>query len=471
MERRTFLRASVIGAGTLAFTGAVWQHALAAPAQTGPSPYGPLQPADANGIELPAGFSSRVVARSSQVVPGTSYTWHGAPDGGACFADGTGWIYVSNAEIGSGGGGASALRFDSNANVTSAYQILSGTSRNCAGGATPWNTWLSCEEVATGYVWETNPSGGTATRRDAMGVFNHEAAAADPVRQVIYLTEDATDGGLYRFIPTTWGNLSSGTLQVLVAGTGTTGSFTWATVPDPDGSPTATRDQVAGMKIFNGGEGAHYANDTLWFTTKGDNRVWQLNLANSTYELAYDDNLTPSPPLTGVDNITGSVSGDLFVAEDGGNMELCIITPDDIIAVFLRVNGQSGSEITGPAFNPAGNRLYFSSQRGTSGASSGGITYEITGPFRSSAPPPPPPSGITLSAAGYKVKGIQHADLTWSGATTSSVEIKRNGVIITTTPNDGFHTDVIGQRGSGSYTYQVSETGGGAGSNTATVTF
>jgi len=197
---------------------------------------------------------------------------------------------------------------------------------------------------------------------------------ADPVRQVIYLTEDESDGGLYRFIPTTWGNLSSGTLQVLVAGTGTTGSFTWATVPDPDGSPTATRDQVAGMKIFNGGEGVHYADDTLWFTTKGDNRVWQLNLASSTYELAYDDNLTPSPPLTGVDNITGSVSGDLFVAEDGGNMELCIITPDDIIAVFLRVNGQSSSEITGPAFNPAGNRLYLSSQRGTSGSSSGGIT-------------------------------------------------------------------------------------------------
>ncbi|MFI0480812.1 alkaline phosphatase PhoX [Actinomadura sp. 9N215] len=385
MKRRTFLRTSVAGAGAIAFSGTLWEGAaLAAPAQLGPGPYGALQAADANGIQLPPGFTSQIVARSSQTVSGTSYTWHNAPDGGACFADGSGWIYVSNAEIGSGGGGCSALRFNSSGAVTSAYSILSGTNRNCAGGKTPWNTWLSCEEVDTGYVYETFPFGGAAVRRDAMGRFNHEAAAADPVRQVVYLTEDKSDGGLYRFVPTTWGELSSGTLQVLKAGTATSGSFTWGTVPDPDGSPTPTRDQVSGMKIFNGGEGCHYAGDNVWFTTKGDNRVWQLNLANSTYELAYDDNLVnPGPaPLTGVDNITGSTFGDLYVAEDGGNMEICLITPDDKISVFLRINGQSSSEIAGPAFTPAGNRLYFSSQRGTSGSSSGGITYCVTGPFR-----------------------------------------------------------------------------------------
>jgi secreted PhoX family phosphatase len=70
------------------------------------------------------------------------------------------------------------------------------------------------------------------------------------------------------------------------------------------------------------------------------------------------------------------------VAEDGGNMEVNLITPGGIVAPFLRVLGQSGSELTGPAFTPDGTRLYLSSQRGTSGASSGGITYEITGPFR-----------------------------------------------------------------------------------------
>ncbi|WP_159767290.1 alkaline phosphatase PhoX [Streptomyces sp. HM190] len=384
MERRTLLRAAVLGGTSTAFGGTLWRGAAyAAPAQPGAGPYGALGAPDANGIRLPSGFTSRVVARSGQRVPGTSYTWHNAPDGGACYADGSGWIYVSNSEI-SPSGGASAVRFSATGTVTSAYRILSGTRTNCAGGKTPWNTWLSCEEVDRGYVYETDPWGvKAAVRRDAMGRFKHEAAAADPERGVVYMTEDVTDGCFYRFRPTTWGDLSSGTLEVLVAGTGTSGPVTWARVPDPSGA-TATRNQVSGAKRFNGGEGCHYADGTCWFTTKGDNRVWQYDTAAQTIELAYDDSLVTggNAPLTGVDNVTGTASGDLFVAEDGGTMEICVITPDDVVAAFLRVDGQSSSEITGPAFSPDGSRLYFSSQRGTSGSSSGGITYEVTGPFR-----------------------------------------------------------------------------------------
>ncbi|MGP3736018.1 alkaline phosphatase PhoX [Streptomyces sp. GDS52] len=384
MERRTFLRASAMGGTGAVLGGALWHSAAyAAPAQPGTGPYGALDAADANGIRLPAGFTSRVIARSGQQVPGTSYTWHNAPDGGACYADGSGWIYVSNSEI-NPSGGAGAVRFSATGAVTGAYRILSGTRQNCAGGSTPWNTWLSCEEVDRGYVYETDPWGTkAAVRRDAMGRFKHEAAAVDPVRRAVYLTEDVSDSCFYRFRPTTWGDLSSGTLEVLVGGSGTSGPVSWARVPDPSGA-TATRNQVSGAKRFNGGEGCHYANDTCWFTTKGDNRVWQYNASAQTIELAYDDSLVPggAAPLTGVDNVTGSSSGDLFVAEDGGNMEICVITPDDVVAPFLRVNGQSGSEITGPAFSPDGTRLYFSSQRGTSGSSSGGITYEVKGPFR-----------------------------------------------------------------------------------------
>ncbi|MGW6921362.1 alkaline phosphatase PhoX [Streptomyces sp. NPDC054950] len=384
MERRTFLRAAAIGGSSAVLGGTLWRGAAyAAPAQPGAGPYGALGAADANGIRLPGGFTSRVIARSGQTVSGTSYAWHNAPDGGACYADGTGWIYVSNSEI-NPSGGASAVRFSATGTITAAYRILSATRQNCAGGRTPWNTWLSCEEVDRGYVYETDPWGTkAAVRRDAMGRFKHEAAAADPARKVLYLTEDVTDGCFYRFRPTSWGGLSSGTLEVLVAGTATSGPVTWSPVPDPTGA-TATRNQVSGAKRFNGGEGCHYADDTCWFTTKGDNRVWQYNAAAQTIELAYDDSLVTSgtAPLTGVDNVTGSASGDLFVAEDGGTMDICLITPDDVVAPFLRVDGQSGSEITGPAFSPDGTRLYFSSQRGTSGSSSGGITYEVKGPFR-----------------------------------------------------------------------------------------
>ncbi|MEU6287389.1 alkaline phosphatase PhoX [Streptomyces sp. NPDC046988] len=384
MDRRTLLRTAVVG-GSAVLGGTLWRGAAyAAPAQPGSGPYGALGSPDANGLRLPAGFTSRVIARSGQKVAGTSYTWHSAPDGGACYPDGSGWIYVSNSEV-NPSGGASAVRFSATGAVTSAYRVLSGTRQNCAGGRTPWNTWLSCEEVDRGYVYETDPWGvKAAVRRDAMGRFKHEAAAADPVRKVVYLTEDVTDGCFYRFRPTTWGDLSSGTLEVLVAGSATSGPVTWARVPDPSGA-TATRDQVSGAKRFNGGEGCYYADDTCWFTTKGDNRVWQYDAAAQTVELAYDDSLVTSggAPLTGVDNVTGSSSGDLFVAEDGGNMEICVITPNDVVAPFLRIDGQSGSEITGPAFSPDGTRLYFSSQRGTSGSSSGGITYEVRGPFRS----------------------------------------------------------------------------------------
>jgi hypothetical protein len=375
------IRGAVAGlGGAIALSFTVPREALGAPAQNGVGPYGPLLAADANGVMLPAGFTSRVVARTGRAVPGTSYVWHGAPDGGACFADGTGWIYVSNSELDAGTGGVSALRFTAAGTVTSAYRILSGSYRNCAGGATPWQTWLSGEEIDRGYVYETDPFGvKAAVARQAMGQFKHEAAAADPDRRVIYLTEDETDGNFYRFLPFRWGDLSAGALQVLVE---RSGKLDWVPVPDRTGKTTRTRYQVASAKKFNGGEGCYYRAGICYFTTKGDNRVWAFDAAARTISIAYDDDLTASAPLTGVDNLTGTAGGDLYVAEDGGNMEICIITPNAVVAPFLRVTGQSASELCGVAFNPAGNRLYFSSQRGTTGASSGGITYEVTGPFR-----------------------------------------------------------------------------------------
>ncbi|MDX1645046.1 MAG: PKD domain-containing protein, partial [Thermoanaerobaculia bacterium] len=81
------------------------------------------------------------------------------------------------------------------------------------------------------------------------------------------------------------------------------------------------------------------------------------------------------------------------------------------------------------------------------------------------------PAAISLSATGYKVRGRHHADLTWSGATSTDVDVYRNGVLVTTTANDGFHTDNTGNVGSASYDYQVCEAGTSTCSNIATVVF
>jgi secreted PhoX family phosphatase len=113
MDRRSMLRATVVGAGAVALPFTSWSAAYAAPAQNAAGPYGPLQPANSHGIQLPAGFTSQIVARSRQAVAGTSYMWHDAPDGGAVYASGSGWVYVSNSEVSAGaGGGASRIVFD-----------------------------------------------------------------------------------------------------------------------------------------------------------------------------------------------------------------------------------------------------------------------------------------------------------------------------------------------------------------------
>jgi secreted PhoX family phosphatase len=370
MRRRDLLRVTVLGGTAFTIGSTAWPRVFAAAA--GPGPYGPLRPADANGVRLPAGFTSRVVATTGRTVAGTSYTWHTSPDGGATFATGNGgWIYVSNSE--SSPGGVGMVRFDAAGRIIGARRILSGTTRNCAGGATPWGTWLSCEETSTGRVWETDPAGvHPAVVRPRLGTFKHEAAAVDRNRRRIYLTEDESDGGLYRFVPTRWHDLSAGTLQVMTQSGGTLG---WATIPDPDGSSTPTRDQVSTMKVFDGGEGAWYDRGKVYFTTKGDNRVWTYDPAANRLTVIYDDSTSPQPFLRGVDNVTVSRSGDVYVAEDGGNMELVVLSREGDVAPFLRL-GVSGSEITGPAFDPSGTRLYFSSQDNP------GRTYEVTGRFR-----------------------------------------------------------------------------------------
>lgn len=362
-------------------TTAATTTAAATTTTTTPKSVGPLSPPDANGLRLPEGFTSRVLARTGEPVGDSAYTWHGSPDGGACFAlDDGGWAYVSNSELGSPSGGVGMLRFDADGEVIGAGRICDGTAVNCAGGATPWDTWLTCEEVPGGQVWECDPLGQRpAEVRPALGRFKHEAVAVDPEAKVLYLSEDEADGALYRFVPSAWPSLDAGRLEVFA---GAEGDRRWAELPEPspdvDAGATSTRQQVTDVVRFNGGEGLAHFQGTTYLSTKGDNRIWALD--GDDVEIVYDAATTEvmdesGPILTGVDNITVDLGGDRYVAEDGGTMDIVRLGPHGLAEKTLQLVGVEGSEITGPAFSPDGTRLYFSSQRNP------GATYEVSGPF------------------------------------------------------------------------------------------
>lgn len=400
LTRRGFVSGALGGAVALALGPTLADTSVLRAGRGATRAIGPLQDPDANGIRLPAGFRSRIVAVGGVRVRSglffrLPYRWHAAADGGATFPtpDG-GWVYVSNSEAPAFlGGGVSALRFNRRGRIVNAYRILADTNLNCAGGPTPWGTWLSCEEFPAGHVWECDPLGVLPAQiRPALGTFEHEAVAVDPVNVHLYLTEDVGDGRFYRFVPDVLQpdgrpDLTTGTLQAAIVAAD--GSVSWGEVPEPNPSldpaagQTATRYQVADSTPFAGGEGCWYHDGTVYFTTKGDNRVWALDTASQTLATIYDAATSPTPILTGVDNVTVSESGQVLVAEDGGDMQLVALDGAGTVAPLLQIVGQDSSEITGPAFDPSGRRLYFSSQRGSlRGNDFGlGITYEVSGPF------------------------------------------------------------------------------------------
>ncbi len=383
-QRRKLLKFSLIGGFGIFFssnlTCAPFQTAtLAHAARNG------LQPPDHNGIRLPENFSSRIVARSGQTLFG--YSWHAAPDGGATFAaDDGGWVYVSNSELDNRSGGVGALRFNQQGEIINAYPLLKNTTRNCAGGPTPWQTWLSCEEFDDGQVWECDPFGVKASRlRPALGTFSHEAVAVDVQNNQLYLTEDKPNGRFYRYTPNNTDangnpNLDAGKLEVAEVINGSIGKVRWHALPDAKATHTPTRYQITQSTSFDGGEGIWYHAGTIYFTTKGDDRIWAYDTTSKMIRIVYNAASYMRPILTGVDNITANAAGELLVAEDNGNMQIVIVSRNAIYPLLQIVN-QDQSEITGPAFSPDGSRLYFSSQRGVSGKSEDGITYEITGPF------------------------------------------------------------------------------------------
>ncbi|MBA3262837.1 MAG: DUF839 domain-containing protein [Thermoleophilaceae bacterium] len=397
MRRREFIGLGVGGVAAVSLGAAFWDNlfgsAESRPLKRG-SGYGPRRPPDENGVRLPEGFRSRVVARGDEAVPGTDYRWHIASDGMATFPDdGGGFVLVSNCENLTGG--ASALRIAPDGRVRDAYRILSGTAQNCSGGGTPWGTWLSCEEIEDGRIWECDPSGRErALAHPAMGVFKHEAAAVDPRERRVYMTEDLIDGGLYRYTPERWPDLSAGVLEIARVDKG--GTVEWIGVPDPSAGLERTRRQVRGSTRFKRGEGIWLDGHTLYVSTTADHRVHAYDTKRGHIRVAYDGLASASAPLLRVDQLTGSHAGEVFVCEDiaTDEIDMGVIERDGSVSKFLSVTGPQhrGSELTGVTFDPTGSRVYFSSQRAFPKSDllpGPGAIYEVTGPFRGAARPRP----------------------------------------------------------------------------------
>ncbi|MCT2559868.1 PhoX family protein [Tsuneonella sp. YG55] len=429
MHRRRFLSATASAFAALAASGCSTMGS-----RGGRIGYGGLVPDPAGFIDLPQGFSYRVISQLGETMS-EGFTVPDAADGMGCFDLPGGKIaLVRNHEcipgIHEGGGvmgpaydtfgkslvplpgGTTTLVLDADTlAVERQYRSLAGTIRNCAGGTTPWGSWLTCEESVVkadgkinkdhGWVFEvpaTAPGLVDPVPLTAMGRFNHEAACVDPRTGIVYMTEDRDDSLLYRFIPKVRGRLAEGgRLQALALSDGVRDTRNWGGIAfaplsshpvswidlDQVESPNddlRKRGAAMGAALFARGEGIHMGEGELYFCcTSGGTaklgQVFRLDVSGDQSLHLFFESTSPDQFNYG-DNLTIAPWGDLIVCEDQYtdpvDNYLRGIAPSGTPYPLARLRAQT--EWAGACFSPDGRTLFVN-------AYSPAKTIAITGPW------------------------------------------------------------------------------------------